>query len=287
MTIILATLLITSFIPGNTPQEETNQATMSSRVNDTKDSPTVFKTLNLNFPKPDQKGTLNVDINRGLIDVVSHDGPGVVIEILMPPGFENSDKSSSGLSKIFAPKYDLDRHADKNQIKLDTYNQDFVLNLRIKVPPTTDLSLDSYTDGYIAVKNVTGVITTHSQHNDIRLLDVAGSATAFSRNGDLKIRFQDVAPDAKLDFESYNGAIDLSLPDDIATTTAISAGRGTYQSAFKIASIDKDTLPGPVLRKIGNNASEYQFGKINAGGIPLRIESENGLIQIRKTKRMP
>lgn len=283
MTSIFIAILIVSIQPGSTPPEEVNKERVTSRDQDSSNEPTVFKTLNLNFPQQGQKGLLEIDINRGFVEVTGHEHPGVVIEILTPPGFEKSDKTDSQLSKIFVPNYDLATNKEKNLIKLDTYNQDFVLNLRIKVPQTTDLSLDTYMDGYLEVKNVTGFIETRTQHSDIRLLDIAGSATAYSRNGDVTIRFREVAANAKLDFESYNGAIDLTLPHSLAATTAISSGRGSFLSAFKIAPIEEHERPDSILAKVKTNVDEYQFGKINGGGIPLRIESEKGLIQIRKT----
>jgi hypothetical protein len=172
-----------------------------------------------------------------------------------------------------------------NSIKLDTYNQNYALNLRIKVPRSTDLSLDTYYDGYLEVKNVAGNIRTRSQNCNINLLDIAGSASAYSYNGNFKIRFREVALTANLDFESYNGSIDLTLPPAVSATTAISSGRGEFRSAFKIGSIEDDERPNSILNKVKKNGREYRFGKINGGGIPLRIESEKGLINIRKAKK--
>lgn len=266
----------------------TEVALRSSGKTDLQDQQSVFKTLNLQFPKASRRGRLVVDINRGFIEVTGHADNDVVIEILTPPRFEKNAKDVGGDSEfltIFTPQYDLDFDDGENSIKLDTYNQDYVLNLRIKVPYRTDLSLDAYMDGYLKVEHVTGVIQTHSQHSDISLLDIAGSATGYSRNGDLTIRFQSVADDAKLDFESYNGTIDLSLPESIGVTTAIYSGRSNSLTAFPIKPVANSERPEAILAKVGTNADEYQFGTINGGGIPLRLESEKGQIKIRKTSK--
>lgn len=266
-------------------------APKTSREKDSTIAPSVFKTLNLKFPRATQQGKLIVDINRGFIEVAGHDGNDVVIEILTPPRFEKDAKDENSVTEfktIFTPQYDLKSNSDTNSIKLDTYNQDYVLNLRIKVPYRTDLSLDSYMDGYLKVENVTGVIQTRSQHSDISLLDIAGSAKGYSRNGNLTIRFQSVADSANLDFESYNGTIDLTLPESIAATTAIYSGKSNSLTAFAIKSIDSSERPEAILAKVGSNADEYQYGQINGGGIPLRLESEKGQIKIRKlSKPMP
>ncbi len=262
-----------------------NAATGVSRET-TDHEATVFKRLDLAFPKPGQKGTLDIGIQRGFIEVTGHDKQGVVIEILTPLDFERSEAEEGSLKKFFAPKYNLKTSEQQNLIKLNTYNQDFVLNLRVKVPRTTDLVLDSYIDG-IEVRQVSGVIDARSQHGPIRLLDIVGSAYAYSRNGNLVIRFQETSPQGLLDFESYNGAIDLSLPQSAAADTAISSGTGQFQSAFDIVPMETHECPEPILAKVKTKLDEYQLGKINGGGIPLRIESENGEILIRKTANRP
>lgn len=281
MTISILALLVASMLPSAdaNPKQEAALQTSSSQQ-DSGGETTVFETLHLAFPDPDQKGQLVIDINRGFVEVSGHDQPEVVIEILNPP--TRSGQDESGLQTRFAPNYDLDTDDAANQIKLDTYNQSFVLNLRIKVPYRTNLSLDAYRDGYIQVKNVTGIIDAHSEHGDIRLLDIAGSATAFSRNGELKIQLRDVAEDARLDFEGYNGAVDLTLPASVAATIAISSGTGTYKTAFDIESVSDPGEPLANLPVVARNFSGYRFGTINGGGIPLRIENRNGDIVLRK-----
>lgn len=244
----------------------------------------VFRTLNLDFPNNSQSGTLIVDINRGFIEVEGHGEKQVVVEILTPPEFDETQesKNASEFVTLFTPKYDLDQNKDDNSIKLDTYNQDYALNLRIRVPFRTNLSLDTYRDGYIRVNNVTGTIHTHSEHCEITMLDIGGSATAYSRNGNLQVAFQEVADDARLDFESYNGNIDLSFPDTFAALAAISSGASNCRTAFAIERLDEGDMPEWMPERILSDLDEYQFGTINGGGVPLRIESEKGQITLRK-----
>lgn len=283
MTLLIFPLLMTAMFPNdgnNSPESKESQTQISKN-----DESRIFKTLDLSFPDPDKKGTLIIDINRGFVEVTGHDQAGVTIEILNPITKDEAKKTDTELRQQFAPKFDLDKNKAANSIKLDTYNQSYALNLRIKVPLKTNLSLDTYYDGYLKVKNVSGKIDTHSQNCDISLIDVSGSAAAYSYNGDFKISFRKVAPDAELDFESYNGSIDLTLPSSIAATTAISTGRGTYASAFDIEPMSDTIRKNAKVPKKVKKADEYQFGMINGGGIPIRIESEKGKIEIRKAEK--
>ena len=262
----------------------------SSNEEKLSDQPSVFETKKLNFPKPNQRGLLEIDIERGFVDVVGHDQSDVIIEVLTPPEFKKNNESNAELTRVFAPNYDLRTDRTNNSIKLDTYNLDYALNLRIKVPFKTDLSIDAYFDG-LKVQNVSGFIKTRSQHSNIRLLDISGSATAYSYNGSFLVRFKEVSPNAKLDFESYNGNIDVSLPSSISASTAISTGTGSFFLGFEIAPVKDSERPDSILSKINrvkNNEDKYQFGSINGGGIPVRIETQKGTIKLRKNKdRMP
>lgn len=248
----------------------------------TSGEPTVFKTLNLDFPKSDEPGLLVIDINRGFVEVTGHDQPGVIIEILNPQQKTSGESDEAEFKQQFAPQFDLDMNKAKNKIKLDTYNQDYALNLRIKVPTQTDLSLDTYYDGYLQVKDVSGTIITRSQNCDIRLLEISGTAKAFSYNGDFTVSFKKLAENAKLDFESYNGSIDLTLPINTAATTAITTGTGSYRSMFDIQPLTETSDSNIKSSFDLDRESSYQFGNINGGGIPIRMESKKGKISLRK-----
>ena len=264
---------------GNDDNTNKPPEVMPTTIGNAARSPEIYKTLNLEFPNPKKRGALVVDINRGFVEVTTHDQPQVVIEVLYPSSSTKASKNSK-LQQQFSPSFDLDYKTDSNQIKLDTYNQYYALNLRIKVPKKTDLSLDTYLDGYLKVADVNGTIRTHSQHCDISLKNISGSAQAYSRNGDLDISFRNLSADADLDFETYIGSIDLALPNDAGITAAISSGRGTFGSEFDIAPISNSDLNGTPLQKLSD--SEYRIGMINAGGIPLRLECAQGKISIRE-----
>ncbi|MEL7338343.1 MAG: hypothetical protein AAFN70_19290, partial [Planctomycetota bacterium] len=226
----------------------------------------VFKTLELEFPDPTKRGSVKIDINRGFIEVVGHDQPGVVIEVLKPKEKKAAKPDDDdGFITQFAPSFDLDKDPQTNQISLDTYNYSYTLNLRVRVPVQTDLSLDTYYDGYLKAENVSGRIDAHSQNSDITLEHIAGTVSAYSYNGNLRIDLQSVDDDADLDIESYNGNIDLTIPADIKATTAVLTGRGSFKTMFEIGPLEMKEIIDPQMKTKAQTAIKagYQVGTIN------------------------
>lgn len=128
-----------------------------------------------------------------------------------------------------------------------------------------------------------GAIHAHSQNCNISLLQIGGTATASSYNGNVVVSFTKVAKDAELDFESYNGSIDLQLPAGTSATTGVSTGQGFYGTEFVMEPLEK--MPSAFTKRIiqTNGHSSYQLNTINGGGIPIRIETEKGEVVLRKS----
>ncbi|MEP3481493.1 MAG: protein kinase [Fuerstiella sp.] len=248
----------------------------------THDKQAVFKTIDVPFPVADQVGNLDLDINRGFIEVEGYDGSHVVIEVLYPPTATKKKLTAGEIQQKFAPRFDFGVEKSTNKIKLDTYNQSYPLNLRVKVPVRTNVKLDTYYDGYLQVKNVVGEIHAESQNCDIRLLQIGGTAMASSYNGDMMIRFTKLADDADLDFESYNGSIDLQLPADVRATIGLTTGLGSYGTAFEMVPLRK--MPDEIAQRVQqSDRAAYQVSTVNGGGIPIRIETEKGDVVLRKS----
>lgn len=244
----------------------------------------VFRTLPLQFPNPKAKGHLDIDLERGFIEVVGSDKPGVTIEILTRRSSSRGNPSK-GLSSRFAPQYDVRIVPKENKIKFDTNNQDYVLNLRVRVPKQINLKLETYRDGYLEVRDVAGIIDVRSQHSDIRLRNITGTAEAYSYNGNLTASFRGVADNARLDFETRNGNIDLSLPQDLQATTAVSAGTGTYKTDFDLVPMSEPTEPNLAKLQRGSGSLRYEFATINGGGAAsVRVECKQGKITLRKSR---
>ena len=236
------------------------------------------------FDNPNEVGTLNVDIKRGSIYVTGYDGKKVLVQLTVPATKRPANKSPAGLRELRPNNIDFDIEKSKDEIKVDGNSYETITNLRIQVPRKTNLILDSYRDGIIDVKNVEGHFNLRSQNNDIRLSEVSGSARLRGYNGSLKASFEAVDAEGTLDFETYNGSIDVMLPSDTKADLRYRSGSGKVTTDFEIAL--SDDMVRADNRKI--EIDEFVSGTLNGGGdAPLILDTEKGDIRLLKRMRTP
>ncbi|MEO1525785.1 MAG: protein kinase [Planctomycetota bacterium] len=269
--IALATSLM--FVLGaplnTTPEEKPSRATTNEGYE---------KQFEVAFSNPKEIGTLNVDIKRGSILVQGYDGDKVLVELAVPNYYPSTAKSKDGLTELRANTLDFEIEKSKEQIKLDGNSYEYITNLKIKVPRKTNLILDSYRNGVIEVQDVEGDFRLRSQNNNIRVKRVSGSARLWAYNGNLAGDFVSVERNQTLYFESYNGSIDVWLPEETGANVKYRSGTGSVLTNFDVAAAEDKVQTS----EEGAKFDEFVHGSINGGGIPLTLETEKGDIRLRK-----
>lgn len=233
----------------------------------------------VDFPNPNEIGTLNVDIKRGSIYVTGYEGDKILVELSVPNFSPPENKRADGLRELRPNTPDFEVEKSKDQVKLDGNSHEYITNLKIKVPRKTNLILDSYRDGVIQVEQVEGTFNVRSQNNNIRITKSSGSGKFYAYNGAITGDFEKVTNDVPLKFDSYNGTIDLTLPSDTKASVRYKTGKGSFRTDFEL-----DTTK-PTLQERSDGTiqfDEFVLGTLNGGGRPLTIETENGDILLRR-----
>lgn len=242
------------------------------------------KNFSLAFAQPDEIGDLIVDIKQGSIDIESYDGRDIKVTLTVPnleP--ETNGNPAEGLVQLQGSMPDFDITQSGNRIKIDSSDYQFISNLEIKVPRNINLNLDSYRNGDIRVTGTTGKLRIHTQNNNVLLSQISGSVAGWSYNGSFEASFESVQEGNSINLESYNGSIDITLPDDIKADTRIRTATGKMLTNFDIQV--QEQLP--VVRSNPSGSStieldEFVLGKINGGGPAVSLETEKGDIRLRK-----
>ncbi len=148
----------------------------------------------------------------------------------------------------------------------------------IKLPKNVKLTVEynSWQAGDVLIQGMANEVEAKSQVGDLRFVDVTGPIVANTLSSDLEIVFSDIAQTSPSSLTSTSGDIDVTMPESSKGTFKMSTVSGGVYTAFDFDFGEEKNL----RRAGGQNAT----GKLNGGGVEVRLRSVSGNIYIRKTK---
>jgi len=237
---------------------------------------------------PDQIGTLEVNQVYGGVKVIGYEGQEVIVTA-MQKKMNSTKKMKNGLRKIENNSMALSAEESDNYIEIDAQNfgrgKHKSMNLEIKVPRNFNLKLSGINNGYSLVENVNGEFEISNVNNDITMNGVSGSAIVDTVNGEIKASFDQVTPGSQLVLTSFNGDVDLSLPDDIKADFKLRTTNGDIYTGFDI----EFDASEPVVEKDSSKKSykvkleKWVSGAANGGGVEVVLKSHSGDLIVRAT----
>jgi hypothetical protein len=152
----------------------------------------------------------------------------------------------------------------------------------IKVPRQTNLSLKTATDGKIRVENVEGEFDIRHANGEIDLIEVAGSGSAHTANGDVRVTFSK-NPASDCSFKTVNGDVKASFPENLSADFRLKTFHGDGYSDFPITYLP--SRPAQKSREDGKFVykSDRSVGvRIDKGGPEILMDTLNGDLLIQK-----
>jgi DUF4097 and DUF4098 domain-containing protein YvlB len=138
----------------------------------------------------------------------------------------------------------------------------------VTVPRSSDLKVEN-TNGALTVSDVNGRIELGTTNGRIEALHCAGSINANTTNGAIRAELVQVSAAKRMDFETTNGSIMLTVPPSFG------------------ADIDAETTNGSIRTDLPVTTRSFSRrelrGTINGGGVQLGLHTTNGSIEIRST----
>jgi hypothetical protein len=252
---------------------------------------------------PGKPGKIEVSAFMGSIKVVGYEGKDVVVEASPRekvlggrtseslqkyfPGSKSTETQdkAAGLKRIPLDNAGLSAEEENNVVSIETSSFRRAVDLLVKVPFNSSLSLESQGNGSIEVENVRGEIEAENLVGSVTLTNVSGSVTASSMSGGVKVILDKVSPDKPMSFSTMTGDIDVTLPADTKADLVLKNGQGDIYSDFDIS---LKPTPAPTPQKEGGkfriSIGGATYGTINGGGPEFRFENFNGNIYLRKKK---
>lgn len=241
--------------------------------------------LTVPFSDPAKKGKVRIDIKTGSVEVRGTDRKDVLITYAGRKAKEkDKEPTKDGLRRISGAAMDLEVSEKNNNIDIESDSWNLGVDLIVEVPKNVDLHVETYNDGNLHISDINGEIVADNYNGKIVAENISGSLVANTYNGGIKVTFNKVTADTPMAFTTYNGDVDLTLPENFKASLKMKTAQGEIFSAF-----DFSVKKNEPVTKTEKNSGTYKVylddwvkGDVNGGGPEFMIKNYNGDIYLRK-----
>ncbi len=191
------------------------------------------------FSNPDEPGLVKVGVQHGSIIVTGYNGKEVMVEarvrekLVKEEEIERNEKAR-GLKLVQVDSTGLRVLEDENVMRISVSSSKQTVDLSIRVPYSTSVSIRAYENGDVKVENVNGEIEVTNQEGNIDLTGISSAVVAHAYEGEIKAVFKSVSPDLPMSFTSWEGDIDITLPAATKANLKIKSGQGEVYTDFDL-----------------------------------------------------
>lgn len=232
-----------------------------------------------------KRGTLTVDIKKGPVTIKGTNRQDVYVKYksLDDGKVKISDADKGGMKKISGAVAGLEAGEQNNKVYVESESWNKGLSLYIEVPRGFDLEVQSYNDGDIDIDNIAGKVAIETFNGKITAKNIEGSVVANTYNGSVVVTFTKITGNTPMNFITFNGKVDITLPADAKANLKMKSEQGDIYTDFDMQ-VTKSQAP----EKKESNGKKQLFvsgwvtGAINGGGPEFTMQNYNGDIYIRK-----
>jgi hypothetical protein len=166
-------------------------------------------------------------------------------------------------------------------------------DVTIQVPSQTSVKVGTTLgSGSVVVENISGEVEVSNMNGQVTITNVSGSVVAYSMNGKVVVSLNRVTPGKNMNFSTFNGDIDVTLPADAKVNLKARVNSGEIFTDFDVklepqeagaAPAQDDPRPGRKVKpKTKRGIDGAVNGTINGGGPEIQFTTFNGRILIHK-----
>jgi hypothetical protein len=154
------------------------------------------------------------------------------------------------------------------------------MDFQIQVPRDIDIKIKTVNEGRVSVRDINGNFLVRNVNGDIQMHNIAGSGTARTVNGPVKVSFRQNPHEAS-DFQTVNGAVELQFAQGLAADFRFKTFNGSIYSDFPVSALPVHAIQEEHHgSKVVFHADRYTGVRVNAGGPEIKVENLNGDIRI-------
>lgn len=239
--------------------------------------------IEIPLSKPGERGKLIVDSHNGRINISGYDGQTVKVKIVKYNKKVDKNKTKDGMRLVTSGGSGFEAEEHNNTVEIEKESWSARVDFVIQVPRNFDLEVETYNNGHVWIEDIDGEVNTESYNGPITLNNIRGSASASTYNGAIEVQFTSLDADSPMAFSTYNGNVEITVPNGTKLTTKMKTNRDIYTD------FDNFSLSQPKgRRESGRNGStrfkyeDWITGDLNGGGPDVTMKTTNGNIYIRK-----
>lgn len=232
---------------------------------------------------PGQRGSLKVESRNGRVKVLGYDGRTVKVKMTKYGKKVEKSASKNGMRLISNGGFNFEASEYNNNVKIENEGWNNRVDFVIQVPKNFDLKVTTYNNGHIAIEGIEGELDLESYNGPIEMFNISGSASASTYNGTVLATFSSVTPDVPMNFDTYNGDVDITVPTGTKFTTKMKTNRDIFTDfeSFSLSQ-QKPTKNENEGRGYSIKFENWVQGDLNGGGAEVTMKTRNGNIYIRK-----
>jgi hypothetical protein len=154
------------------------------------------------------------------------------------------------------------------------------MDFQVHVPRDIDIKIKTVNEGHVSVRDINGSFMVRNVNGDIQIYNIAGSGSARTVNGPVKVSFRQNPREAS-EFNTVNGNIELTFARDLSADFRFKTFNGGIYSDFPVTALPVQGIQEERHgAKVIFRADRYTGARINAGGPRIKVENLNGDIRI-------
>ena len=147
---------------------------------------------------------------------------------------------------------------------------EYSVDYKLTVPRNAVLDEVETVNGNVTLAGMSNIVKSSTVNGSVTAQNLRGSVNISTVNGTLNVGFDSLNSVREIKVDTVNGTLKLQLPSDVDAIVKASTVHGNISNDFG--------LPVKKGEYVGNNL----YGKLGDGQIPIRLNTVNGTINIRR-----
>lgn len=149
-------------------------------------------------------------------------------------------------------------------------NSRLEIEYTLTVPRNASLNEIETVNGSVKIMNAGSVVKASAVNGEVRATNLRGATSLSSVNGAVEADFDQLATGSRINLDTVNGTVNLTIPSDANATLRADSVNGTIANDF-----------GLPVRK-GKYVGRDLYGKVGTGEVQIRLNSVNGGLSIKR-----